>query len=110
MILLAGNGHLAAALLLPLYYVADATITLLRRLFRGEEIMQAHRSHFYQRAVDNGFTVYQIVGHVFLLNVALIALALTTLLTASRLVHIGAIVTGGVLIGFLLYRFAHTKV
>ena len=32
LVLLAGNGHLAAALLLPLYYLADATLTLLRRL------------------------------------------------------------------------------
>jgi len=110
LIVLAGNGYLAAALLLPLYYVADATITLLHRLFRGEEIMQAHRSHFYQRAMDNGFAVYQIVGHVFLLNVALIGLAFTTLLTASRLIQISAIVTGCVLVGFLLYRFARTKV
>ena len=37
---LAGHGHLAAALLLPLYYLADATITLLRRLVRGERFWQ----------------------------------------------------------------------
>ena len=54
LILLAGSGHYLAALLLPLYYVADATITLLRRLADGERILDAHRSHFYQRAVDNG--------------------------------------------------------
>ena len=54
--LLADKGHLAAALLLPLYYLADATITLLRRLARGERVWQAHRTHFYQRATDNGFT------------------------------------------------------
>jgi UDP-N-acetylmuramyl pentapeptide phosphotransferase/UDP-N-acetylglucosamine-1-phosphate transferase len=29
----------------------DASITLLRRLLRGEKIWQAHREHFYQRAV-----------------------------------------------------------
>ena len=34
LIVLAGSGHVAAALLLPLYYLADATVTLLRR--RGE--------------------------------------------------------------------------
>jgi UDP-N-acetylmuramyl pentapeptide phosphotransferase/UDP-N-acetylglucosamine-1-phosphate transferase len=34
LILLAEN-HFAAALLLPLYYLADATVTLLRRLLRG---------------------------------------------------------------------------
>ena len=65
LVLLAGGGHLAAALLLPLYYLADATITLLRRLANGEPVMQAHRSHFYQRAMDGGFSVYQIVGRVF---------------------------------------------
>ena len=31
LVLLAGSGHLTAALLLPLYYLADATLTLLRR-------------------------------------------------------------------------------
>ena len=75
LVLLAGNGHLAAALLLPLYYVADATITLLRRLANGEPIMQAHRTHFYQRAIDGGFSVMQIVGRVFALNVVLALLA-----------------------------------
>ena len=54
---LAGNGHLAAALILPLYYLADATITLARRVAKGEPFWQAHRTHFYQRATDNGFTV-----------------------------------------------------
>ena len=49
---LAGSGALAAAILLPLYYLADATITLLRRLARGERVWQAHRSHFYQQATD----------------------------------------------------------
>ncbi len=29
----------------------DATFTLLRRFFRGEKVWQAHREHFYQRAV-----------------------------------------------------------
>ena len=57
LLLLAANGHLAAALLMPLYYLADATITLLRRLFRGEPVWHAHRTHFYQLATDRGFTV-----------------------------------------------------
>ncbi|MGH6683528.1 MAG: glycosyl transferase [Pseudolabrys sp.] len=103
---LAGHGYLAAALLLPLYYLADATITLLRRLARGEPILQAHRTHFYQRAADAGFSVRQIVGRVFLLNVALTALAATTLLTASGPFHAAALIAGCVLVALLLYRFA----
>ena len=103
---LAGNGHLAAALLLPLYYLADATVTLLRRLSKGERITQAHRSHFYQRALDNGFSVREVVGYVFLLNIALIALATASILTASRLFHAGALAMGCVLVALLLHRFA----
>ena len=62
---LAAKGHLAAALILPLYYLADATITLACRIARGEPIWQAHRTHFYQRATDNGFSVPAIVTRVF---------------------------------------------
>jgi UDP-N-acetylmuramyl pentapeptide phosphotransferase/UDP-N-acetylglucosamine-1-phosphate transferase len=36
-------------------FLADATVTLLRRLFRGERIWQAHRSHYYQRLVRLGW-------------------------------------------------------
>jgi hypothetical protein len=36
--------------------------------------MQAHRSHFYQRALDGGFSVYQIVASVFSINMHLPAL------------------------------------
>ena len=109
LIVLAGGGHFAAALLLPLYYLADATITLLRRLTKGEPVWQAHRTHFYQRATDNGYSVMQIVGRVFLLNVALIALAAATLLTASSFLHAAALVAGCILVCLLLYRFAAAK-
>jgi UDP-N-acetylmuramyl pentapeptide phosphotransferase/UDP-N-acetylglucosamine-1-phosphate transferase len=109
LIKLADAGHLAAALLLPLYYLADATITLLRRLANGEPVLQAHRTHFYQRATDNGFSVTQIVGRVFALNVVLITLAATTLLTASFLFHAAALIAGCVLVALLLYRFVAAK-
>jgi UDP-N-acetylmuramyl pentapeptide phosphotransferase/UDP-N-acetylglucosamine-1-phosphate transferase len=106
---LAGTGHLAAALLLPLYYLADATLTLLRRLMNGEPVLRAHRTHFYQRATDDGFSVIQIVGCVFLLNLALIVLAATTLLTASLFYHAAALIAGFALVALLLYRFVAAK-
>ena len=65
LVLVAGQGHLAAALLLPLYYLADATLTLLRRMKKREPFWQAHRTHFYQRATDRGFSVSAIVARVF---------------------------------------------
>jgi UDP-N-acetylmuramyl pentapeptide phosphotransferase/UDP-N-acetylglucosamine-1-phosphate transferase len=105
LILLAGGGHLAAALLLPLYYLADATITLLRRLVRGEPIMRAHRSHFYQRAMDGGHNVYRIVGGVFGINIMLVGLAAVTILSASSTVHVIAVAAGSAIVGTLLWHF-----
>lgn len=109
LVLLAGSGHVAAAVLLPLYYGADATVTLLRRLAKGEPVMQAHRSHFYQRATDRGFSVQAIVARVFLLNVTLIALATATILMPTRLVQVIALAAGCLLVGLLLGQFARGK-
>jgi len=105
LVLVAGSGHLAAALLLPLYYLADATITLLQRLLRGEALWKAHRSHFYQRAVDNGFTVGQVVIRVIAVNVALVALACITALMRSLTADIVALALGAGIVGWLLISF-----
>ena len=106
LILLAGNGHLTSAILLPLYYLADATITLMRRMVMGERITQAHRSHFYQKALDNGFSVHQIVGRVFAINVALGCLAAITLVNQSRAILVVIALIGSLLVGTLLSNFA----
>src|SRR5207253_3210977 len=52
----ATRGAWKLALILPLYFLADATITLGRRLTRGEPVWRPHRQHFYQRAVQRGLT------------------------------------------------------
>jgi UDP-N-acetylmuramyl pentapeptide phosphotransferase/UDP-N-acetylglucosamine-1-phosphate transferase len=105
---LAGNGHLAAALLLPLYYLADTTITLLRRLIKGERITQAHRSHFYQRATDRGLSVNQIVGRVFAANLCLAILAGISL-EGSTGAKSAALLLGMILVGALLWNFGRRR-
>jgi UDP-N-acetylmuramyl pentapeptide phosphotransferase/UDP-N-acetylglucosamine-1-phosphate transferase len=72
---MAMDGWWKAALILPLYFLTDATLTLLRRLSRGEKIWQAHREHFYQRAVQNGLGHDAVVMRVIVANAALIACA-----------------------------------
>ena len=109
LVLLAGSGHLVAAALLPLYYVADTTLTLLRRSIAGEPVMQAHRSHFYQRATDRGFSVYQIVSRVFVVNVVLAGLAITTLSATTRFEMYGALAAGAAMVVVLLWSFASGK-
>jgi len=51
--------------LLLSFFIIDSTITLFRRFVNKEKITEAHRSHFYQRAVQSGLqhqTVSIIVG------------------------------------------------
>lgn len=103
---LAGTGALAAALLLPLYHLMDATITLLRRLARGEKVWEAHRSHFYQQATTNGFTPLSVSAHVFSLNLVLAGLAAVSLTSPSWPVQIACLAVGVVLVGLLLSHFA----
>jgi UDP-N-acetylmuramyl pentapeptide phosphotransferase/UDP-N-acetylglucosamine-1-phosphate transferase len=99
---LAGSGHLAAALLLPLYYVADTTITLLRRIVRGERITQAHRTHFYQLATVRGFSVTAVVRSVCAVNIALAVLAAVSIRAASTALDLAALVAGGAVVAALL--------
>lgn len=109
LVLVAGGGHIVAAILLPLVFIADTTITLVRRTIAGESVMQAHRSHFYQRATDGDFSVMHIVGRVFVVNIVLALLALSTFVTASRAAHLGALAAGCVLVAVLLWSFARGK-
>ena len=104
--LLATNGYVAAAILLPLYFCADATITLIRRALRRERLFEAHRNHFYQRATDNGFTAMQVAGHVFAVNLGLIALASVTLILPYPAVQVLSIALGLGIVMALLIRFS----
>jgi UDP-N-acetylmuramyl pentapeptide phosphotransferase/UDP-N-acetylglucosamine-1-phosphate transferase len=109
LVLLAGKGHLAAAILMPLYYLADATVTLLRRLIRSEPVWQAHRMHFYQLATERGFSVREIVAYVFLLNIFLCALATATVFVPAVPIQPLALVAGCGVVAALLFVFARGK-
>jgi UDP-N-acetylmuramyl pentapeptide phosphotransferase/UDP-N-acetylglucosamine-1-phosphate transferase len=68
-------GYLAPAVILPMYFVADASLTLVSRLMRGRHIGEAHRDHAYQRAVDGGVSHGRVVRQVALGNLGLAACA-----------------------------------
>jgi UDP-N-acetylmuramyl pentapeptide phosphotransferase/UDP-N-acetylglucosamine-1-phosphate transferase len=106
---LAWHHHLAAALLLPLYYLADATVTLLRRMMRREPFWIAHRSHFYQRATDNGFTVMQVVGEVFTLNLALAALAAFSIKAPTLTANALLVALGAAVVASAMFRFSRPR-
>jgi len=99
LIKLAISGYLIAALVLPLYFVADATATLFRRLRRGAKVWEAHREHAYQKAAQAGMTHRRIVGVVALANLSLIGLAWLSMHQAL----IAAIAAMLVVVGLLRY-------
>ena len=77
---LAAAGQVVPALILPAYYLADATITLTRRALKREKIWQAHRQHFYQRAVQGGkrhdqVSMVILAGGVLLMAAAIAAIS-----------------------------------
>jgi UDP-N-acetylmuramyl pentapeptide phosphotransferase/UDP-N-acetylglucosamine-1-phosphate transferase len=105
LLLVAGGGHLVAAVVMPLYYLADATITLFRRMVRREPFWEGHRTHFYQRATDKGFTTMAVVARVFVVNIGLGILAVISVVVPSRPSEIAALTVGALLVAWLLAAF-----
>ena len=98
---LAAAGAWQAALLLPAYYLGDATLTLARRLLCGRRVWQAHREHFYQRVVTAGWshsgTTALIAGH----NLLLMGLAVAS--RQSTTAAAAALAAGAMLVAALLW-------
>lgn len=94
----AAEGLWAPALILPLYYLADATLTLLRRALRGERVWRAHREHFYQRAVQGGASHARVALAVLATNCILIGLAAAATAAPGFSLAAAAIVTALLLV------------
>lgn len=50
-------------------FITDATVTLVRRMMRGEALYKAHRSHAYQRLVAAGWTHRRVTSTVAAFNI-----------------------------------------
>jgi len=77
----------SVAILLPL--IGDAVYTLARRLSRGENIFQAHRSHIYQRLHQAGWPHGQVAG-LYIGATLAIAFGLWQFGTGAAWVSLGA--------------------
>ena len=78
LISLAQEGEWAAAVILPSYYLVDASLTLIGRAVRLEPVWKAHRQHFYQRAVAGQLSHSQATRAIVVTNIWLIACALVS--------------------------------
>jgi UDP-N-acetylmuramyl pentapeptide phosphotransferase/UDP-N-acetylglucosamine-1-phosphate transferase len=60
---------------LPFYFYLEGSLTVIRRLCRGEKLSHAHREHFYQRLVRAGWSHTRTTSWVWVLQLVVIALA-----------------------------------
>jgi UDP-N-acetylmuramyl pentapeptide phosphotransferase/UDP-N-acetylglucosamine-1-phosphate transferase len=109
MLIFVAEAHLATALLLSLYTLADPTLTLVRRIAEREQIVSAHRTHFYQRAVAKGLSVPQVTARVFLLGLLLACLAIVTVLARSLAVDLLCLGVGLSATGLTLFALASDR-
>ena len=99
-------GYWVPALLLPLYYLADATLTLLLRLARRERVWHAHRSHFYQGAARAKGSHAAVAGAVLAADLGLMALAVAAVAVPGA--QTWSLILGAGLVAILLWYFART--
>lgn len=93
-------GYTLAAIIIPGYYLADATFTLCLRLLKGEKIWHAHRQHAYQQAVQHGMSHVMVTVLTGILGVLLVCLSVISLSWP-----IASIVSAFVLVTTLLLFF-----
>jgi Fuc2NAc and GlcNAc transferase len=109
-LLLVASGHVSGlsmwtAIILTAPFFADATVTLARRVARGERWYIAHRSHAYQRLARRWGSHARVTVLVILVNVLLVLPAAWYSVTrpavaaATSLVVLSAMLVGAWLLG-----------
>ena len=102
-LLLFKNGLWYVALILNNYYLADSSITLIKRIMRKEKPWQAHKSHFYQKAVKNGNTHSKVCFFIAVHGVLLIILSLFATIYSNKANILFSILISSLSTFYLLY-------
>jgi len=99
-------AELAAALLPMLPFHLDVGATLLRRIWRRENILTPHRSHYYQRLVALGYShiAVTMVWSALAVVGAAGALALEHVALSARMLIICVVLAAHVVIAFAITR------
>jgi len=95
-------ASLIGLLLVCSVYLWDSGFTLLRRLRRGENIFQAHRSHLYQRLAQLGLSHASITGLYLLLHLLMGGLGLAYVRWANAMRAVILVFAGLTLMGFTM--------
>jgi UDP-N-acetylmuramyl pentapeptide phosphotransferase/UDP-N-acetylglucosamine-1-phosphate transferase len=94
---LASHGYWAPTLVLALYYLADATLTLTRRVINGEPFWRAHRTHFFQRALARDGNHAAVVRLILVGNLALAGAAVAAIWQPLPALGLGVLITAALM-------------
>ena len=97
------KGYWLAALILPLYYIIDTSLTLLKRIYDRKKFWKAHSEHYYQIALKNGFSHVKVNSFVILMNIGLFFLSFLSLLYENNITFL---ILGIVWCSIFLYCFS----
>ncbi|MBY0427681.1 MAG: glycosyltransferase family 4 protein, partial [Alphaproteobacteria bacterium] len=97
MMMLAINGYLGVAITIPLYYVADASLTLIRRMIEKKKFWQAHREHFYQQAALGAKSPIPVVKAIIAANIGLLLISVGALTVSVWLLLFAPLLISGLL-------------
>ena len=106
-LLFAQQAGLIPALILPLYYIADSGSTIILRLRKGENILQAHSSHAYQIAKRAGKSVGFVTGSIAALNLFLAGIT-ALIISLGPIAQIAGLGLAILLTGLLIIYFRTT--
>jgi len=93
-------------------FIVDASITLIKRLLNGEKIWQAHRSHYYQRLIQMGWSHRKTALYEYFTMFSAATSALYMLKNNSHQVFVGlglCVIIYSLIALFVDYRWKHFK-
>jgi Fuc2NAc and GlcNAc transferase len=83
-------------------FVVDATLTVIRRLAKGERFYLAHRSHAYQRLAQIGWTHQRVVCSIAVTNMVLACLAVVGVVRPDVLLWMVLIAAGLIVAAYIV--------
>jgi len=102
-LLLCKNGLWYVAIIINNYYLFDSSITLLKRIKMKKKPWKAHKEHFYQKAIQNGYNHSEVCKIIAAHGILLICLSSLATLKPSLIIISFSIVISSLSTIYLLY-------
>ena len=80
-----------------MYHIVDSTLTIVIRLMNGDNIFEAHSSHFYQKIIRSGFSHDYVLARIHYMNFILLIMSFISIIYPISCFIISFILTLGLL-------------